>query len=106
MSQEVICVIKDDKSDIFASVKEVGTDAVYLSQQEAIELIKRDPQALYINIDGERVLLTVGKSFFGSEYLKTEKDETTENKLLDLPYCRFRKQFSADSSSRDATYFE
>ncbi len=97
MSQEVICVIKDDRRDIFTSIKEVGTNAVYLTQQEAIELIKRNPEALHVNIGGERMLLSVAISFFGLEYLKTEKDDLLENRLLNLPYCRYRTQFPSDS---------
>lgn len=91
MAQEVICVIKDDKRDISTSIKEVGTEAVYLSQEEAIELVKREPSALYISLNGERIPLAVGVSGAGVEYLKTERDGEAENYLLDLPYCRFRK---------------
>ena len=102
MSQEVICVIKDDRRDIVSSIKEVGTNAVYLTQEEAIELIKRNPEALSVNLDGERTLLSVATSPSGLEYIRTENDDPSENRLLNLPYCRYRNQLFSDSADTRA----
>lgn len=87
MSQQVVCIVKDDRNDPFSSIKELGTPVMRLTQKEAIEIVERQPGFLFTYVDGNKVFLIVSTGRSGKKYVKTENDGEEENNLLNLPSC-------------------
>ena len=89
---QISCINKTNRSDAHARIQNVGgikTDRTRwrLSETQAIQDIKDDKWAFYVERPvGHRVNVVIATRL-GHEYLKTEADGEQPDNLLALPEC-------------------
>jgi len=86
-SLEIKCINKSDHTNIHERIRNVGGSNWKLSQQEAIDGIRRGTWIFYVMKNYKKVNVVIARSAYGNDYLKTEADDTENNNLLSLPEC-------------------
>ena len=92
---EITCVQKADRTEVHEKIRTIGgidpADGKRwkLSQGEAIMAIETGKARFYVSAAGKAVPVVVGKSAWGTKYLKTASDREQPNGLLSLPECPY-----------------
>ena len=92
VSVEVRCVTKSNDADSYKGISHIGGPngdgtSWKMSVKEAIENIKADKYAFYINRDGNKSDLILVSGPDGSEYLRTSGDKGDHDNLSSLSSC-------------------
>ncbi|QIE54438.1 DUF3892 domain-containing protein [Pikeienuella piscinae] len=92
MTNRVTCINKTDRYNPWERIDRLGgtkdSDGSRwgCTQQECVAYIEKGYE-FYVDTNGHREYLVVGKSSQGNKYVKTEADQDTQDNLLSLPEC-------------------
>ena len=92
MSNRVTCILKPDRENRYEAIIQLGGirddngQRWSCTRQECVKLI-RSGTDFYVEIGSHRVYLITGTSAQGTEYVRTNPDQDTQDNLLSLPEC-------------------
>lgn len=92
MTNRVTCIKKPDRHSQYDAIVSLGgtrtNDGAHwtCTRQQCVDYIKQG-YVFYVQIGLHRVNLIVGKSARGTEYVRTDPDQDTQDNLLSLPEC-------------------
>ena len=87
MARQVTCINKQDRDNPRERITHLGGVGFRVTQEQAIQDIKRDSQSYYTQVNGKSVWLVVSTSRYGNEYVRTQDDNESQNNLLSLSNC-------------------
>lgn len=84
----VTCITRSE-SDPDARIRAIGGDDFHHTVEEAVQAINSRTHQYWTQVEGESVWVEVAYRPDGEPYLKTGRDESQPNSLLELEECRF-----------------